>query len=192
LDIKDIISDSIEIKQAILENQELLQQIEKVIQILLKAFQSNAKVLWCGNGGSSADAQHLASELSGRFYLDRAALNSEALHVNTAYLTAVANDYGFEEIFARALEAKASAGDVLIALSTSGSSVNILKAIEKAKNLDMQIIMMTGENGSPAASKCDLVLSMPSSDTPRIQECHMLIGHIICAEVEARFFNQKS
>ena len=186
--IHKYISESIAIKQLILADTPLLDQIEFTIQSILKALNTNSKILWCGNGGSAADAQHLSAELSGRFYLDRKALNSEALHVNTSYLTAVANDYGYENIFSRALEAKGQAGDVLIALTTSGNSKNILNAIKQADKLGMTSILLTGQDGSSMSQLCAQTLKVPSTDTPRIQECHMLIGHIICAEVEARYF----
>lgn len=171
-----------------LEDDQLQDQIEMAIQIILNTLKQGGKILWCGNGGSAADAQHLSAELSGRFYLDRAALNSEALHVNGSYLTAVANDYGYEQIFARALEAKGKTDDVLVAISTSGKSKNIIHAIEKALELNMKVLFLSGNYEIPIASKCNVSIKAPSKDTPRVQECHMLIGHIICAEVEARFF----
>lgn len=187
--IRSSIQDSISLKESLLTEDGLIEKLETIITKILTCFNNDGKVLWCGNGGSAADAQHLSAELSGRFYMDRAALDSEALHVNSSYLTAVGNDYGFDDIYVRALGAKAKKGDVLIAMSTSGQSANILKAIEKAKSLNLTVVFLTGKSGSSHADKCDYHISIPSDDTARIQECHMLLGHIICAEVEAQYFS---
>ncbi|MCB0834046.1 MAG: SIS domain-containing protein, partial [Bacteroidetes bacterium] len=135
-----------------------------------------------------ADAQHIAAELSGRFYLDRKPLFAEALHVNSSFLTAVANDYGFEDVFARMVEAAGRKGDVLVGLSTSGNSENIIRAVEKANQLGMTTIGLTGEGGGKMKSICAHLIDVPSKDTPRIQECHILIGHIICELVEKSIF----
>jgi D-sedoheptulose 7-phosphate isomerase len=186
--IKQAIQQSIDAKAALLEDETLLQQIEKAVQLLVKTFQQGGKVLFCGNGGSAADAQHLAAELSGRFYFDRPPLFAEALHVNTSFLTAVANDYSFESIYSRMVMAAGRQGDVLVALSTSGNSPNVLSAIEMARKLGLQVIGMSGQQGGKMNDQCDVHFKVPSNDTPRIQECHMLIGHIICELVETDMF----
>lgn len=188
--IQNSIRESIAVKQAILADEAFLQKLEQTAQCLTKAFQSGNKVLFCGNGGSAADAQHIAAELSGRFYIDRPALFAEALHVNTSYLTAVANDYGFEAVYSRMVQAAGRPGDVLVALSTSGNSPNILKAIEMARDCGMQVVGFTGASGGKMASLCDFLLNVPSTDTPRIQESHILLGHIICQWVESAMFGQ--
>ena len=143
------------------------------------------KIHFCGNGGSAADAQHLAAELSGRFYYNRPPLNAEALHCNTSYLTAVANDFGYDHIFSRLLDATAHKGDVLVVLSTSGNSKNIIEAVHYAKNNDLVVISLTGQTGGLLADISDILINVPSTDTPRIQEVHIMIGHIICEQVES-------
>lgn len=188
-EIKNILSRSINLKQAILADEELVRATQNIVNQLVTTFQSGGKVLFCGNGGSAADAQHLATELSGRYYLSRPALFAEALHVNTSFLTAVGNDFGFEHVFARAVEAMGKKGDVLFALSTSGNSPNILKAIEKAKSMGLTVMGMTGETGGKMLEICDYLLKVPSTDTPRIQEGHMLLGHVICELVEHKLFS---
>ena len=186
--IKESISESISVKQKILANEELLEVITEVSNVCSEAFCNGNKVLFCGNGGSAADAQHLAAEFSGRFYYDRAPLPSEALHVNTSYLTAVANDYSFDEVYARILRGIGKEGDVLISLSTSGNSKNIIKALETAQELGMITVGLTGETGGKMKPLCDFLINVPSSDTPRIQESHIMIGHIICEFVESSLF----
>ena len=153
-------------------------------------FASNRRIYFCGNGGSAADAQHLAAELTGRFYTDRKALAAEALHCNTSYLTAVANDYGFDEIYARMIEGIAQEGDVLVGLSTSGNSKNIINAFEKAKEQNVITVSFTGETGGVLKPLSNYCINVPSSDTPRIQETHILVGHIICQQVEEKYFMQ--
>jgi D-sedoheptulose 7-phosphate isomerase len=186
--IAERIIDSIETKKRILDNEELLNVIESVVGICISAFRNGNKVLFCGNGGSAADAQHLAAEFSGRFYYDRPPLPSEALHVNTSYLTAVANDYAFDEVYARILKGSGKKGDILIALSTSGNSANIIKALQAAKENGITTIGMTGASGGIMKDLCDFLINVPSIDTPRIQESHIMIGHIICELVEATLF----
>lgn len=186
--IKDIIQASINTKQKILNNQQLIERIELATNRVAVAFQNGNKVLFCGNGGSAADAQHLAAEFSGRFYTDRDPLPSEALHVNSSYMTAVANDYSFDVVYARMLKAMGKNGDVLIALSTSGNSTNIINAIEQAKALGVITIGFTGETGGKMKDICDILINVPSKDTPRIQESHIMIGHIICQLVEEKLF----
>lgn len=187
-EIKDILRRSIEVKQAILQNPVLLDTVEKVVQLCTECFEKDGKILFCGNGGSAADAQHLAAEFSGRFYSDRDPLFAEALHVNTSYITAVGNDYGYEYIYSRLVKAKARKGDILIGLSTSGNSENIIKAFEQAKEQEVTCIGFTGESGGKMKNLSDLLINIPSTDTPRIQESHITIGHIICELVEKSIF----
>lgn len=182
------IAESIAVKQSILADAGFQQKIEQAAESCIRTFQSGGKVLFCGNGGSAADAQHIAAELSGRFYTDRAPLYAEALHVNSSYVTAVANDYGYDDVYARMVQAAGRPGDVLVAISTSGNSPNILKTIDMARRQGMTIIGMTGANGGKMCDICDILLNVPSKDTPRIQESHILIGHIICQIIETRVF----
>ncbi len=188
MNITQSIQQSIILKQQLLENQNFLLKIEQSIALIVDSLQHNGKIHFCGNGGSAADAQHLAAELSGRFYFNRPPLNAEALHCNSSYLTAVANDFGYDHIFARLLEASAHAGDILVAFSTSGNSENILKAIDVAHQKGLKVIAFTGETGGKMAEMVDILLNVPSTDTPRIQEIHILIGHIICEHVEKQMF----
>ena len=173
-----------------MDNPELLSRIQQATDIITTALRSGGKVHFCGNGGSAADAQHLAAELSGRFYIDRPPLNAEALHCNTSYLTAVANDYGYDAVFARLLQGTARVGDVVVGISTSGNSQNILKAFEKAKEMGVHVIAMTGESGGKMKELADVLLNVPSTDTPRIQESHILVGHILCELVETAMFGE--
>jgi D-sedoheptulose 7-phosphate isomerase len=186
--IKSRIQESLDIKAGMFADNTLLETVAKIAAATTEAFQSDHKVLFCGNGGSAADAQHLAAELSGRYYLDRAPLHAEALHVNSSFVTAVANDFGYNKVFARLVQAKGKPGDVLFALSTSGNSENILEAIAQAKEQSMLIVGFTGASGGAMKNHCDYLIQIPSNDTPRIQEGHMLIGHIICELVEVAIF----
>lgn len=186
--IQAIIQQSIEVKQRVLADTRMIQELGKVVDAWVTALSSGGKVLFCGNGGSAADAQHLAAELSGRFYFDRDPLPAEALHVNTSYLTAVANDYSYEEIYARLVKGMGQPGDVLVAISTSGNSPNILRAVEEAKKKKMIVVGMTGESGGKMTDLCDFILNVPSTDTPRVQEAHIMMGHILCELTEARLF----
>ena len=188
ISIENIIKDSIDVKQLILNDKELVKRINEAAMMCVESLKNGGKIHFCGNGGSAADAQHLAAELSGRFYYDRPPLNAEALHVNTSYLTAVANDYSYDMIYARMLQASAKRGDVLIGISTSGYSANILKSIEIAKEIGVRTIAMTGETGGKMADCCDILINVPSKCTPRIQESHIMIGHIICEIIEATMF----
>lgn len=190
-DIKRIISESVAVKQRILEDDELLRRIYAFKTMIVDAYRNGAKVLFCGNGGSAADAQHIAAELSGRFYLDRKPLHAEALHCNPSYMTSVSNDYGFEYVFSRAVEAFAKKGDILVGISTSGNSANVLKACEKAREKGVFIVAMTGNNGGKMAQMSDLLINVPSTDTPRIQEAHIMIGHIVCELVEKELFGNE-
>ncbi len=187
--IPEIIQASIEVKQSLLNNQLFLQTVDQIVFAVCKSFKAGHKVLFCGNGGSAADAQHLSAEFSGRFYKNRRALPSDALHCNSSYLTAVANDYSYDEIYARLVEGTMEKGDVLIGLSTSGNSTNIVKAFEMAKSKEIITIGFTGSSGGKLKPLSDYLLNVPSDITPRIQESHILIGHIICELVEADIFN---
>lgn len=187
--VKEIISASIETKQKVLADEKMLQTICDAVNAIADVFKDGKKVLFCGNGGSAADAQHLAAEFSGRFYKDRAALPSEALHCNTSYLTAVANDYSYDVIYSRIIEGTGLPGDVLVGLSTSGNSPNIVKAFEAAKAKQMITVGFTGESGGKMKELSDYLFNIPSKDTPRIQESHILIGHIICELVETKLFS---
>jgi len=186
--IKEIISKSIETKQRILEDEDFLARIEKAVEIITSAFKNGNKVLFCGNGGSAADAQHLAAEFSGRFYTDRDALPAEALHCNTSYITAVANDYSYDVIYSRLIKGTGNEGDVLVGLSTSGNSKNIVKAFEVAKEKNMTTIAFTGSSGGKLKKLAGFLINVPSDDTPRIQESHIMLGHIICQLVEEIYF----
>lgn len=188
MDINKRIKDSIALKQEILNNTTLISNITETIEIITSCFKNGGKVLLCGNGGSAADAQHIAAELSGRFYFDRDPLPAEAMHVNTSYLTAVANDYSYDEIYARYLKSSGKKGDVLVGISTSGNSKNILRAFEEAKKLQIKTISLTGETGGKLKDLSDILINIPSSDTPRIQESHIMVGHIICEFVEKNLF----
>jgi D-sedoheptulose 7-phosphate isomerase len=186
--IKKIISASISVKQKLLLDEGMLKTTNQVVDVIVKAFKSGNRVYFAGNGGSAADAQHLAAEFSGRFYTDRLALPAEALHCNTSYLTAVANDYSFDEIYARLIRGIAHPGDVLVGLSTSGNSGNIVKAFETARQKQVITVGFTGESGGKLKSLSDYLFNIPSTDTPRIQESHILLGHIICELVESAYF----
>lgn len=179
---------SIAVKEAIVADAAFLEKIEQAAAWLTACFRQDGKVLFCGNGGSAADAQHLSAELSGRFYTDRPPLFAEALHVNSSYVTAVANDYGYERVFSRMVQAAGRSGDILVAISTSGNSPGILEAIDMAHTQGMRVIGLTGASGGKMAGRCDLLLNVPSGDTPRIQESHILIGHILCQLVEKEMF----
>lgn len=189
--IKNLIQASIDVKVEVLSNTALQQTLATCVEKIATAFKNGNKVLFCGNGGSAADAQHLAAEFSGRFYTDREALPSEALHVNTSYLTAVANDYSYDVVYSRMIQGIGKPGDVLIGLSTSGNSINIIKAFETAREKQMITIGFTGATGGKMKQACDYLINIPSTDTPRIQESHILLGHIICQLVEEIIFPTK-
>ena len=186
--IKQVIEESVRLKTTLLNDETFLKEIEKVKDVMVKALRDKKKILWCGNGGSAADCQHLAAELSGRFYYDRPPLRSEALHCNTSYLTAVANDYSYDVIFSRMIKAMGDEGDIIVGISTSGNSKNIILALEEAKERGMIRISFTGNGGGEMKSKSDYTLDIPSSDTPRVQECHIMVGHILCELVESEIF----
>jgi len=186
--IRTILQESINVKSKLLEDAVLMQTIEQVVAAIIEAFNAGNKVLFCGNGGSAADAQHLAAEFSGRFYTDRKPLPSEALHCNTSYLTAVANDYGYEFVYSRIVKGTGKPGDVIVGLSTSGNSANITLALQTAREIGMKTVGLTGEGGGKMKDWFDFLIAVPSKDTPWIQESHITIGHIICQLVEERLF----
>ncbi|MDP4820750.1 MAG: D-sedoheptulose 7-phosphate isomerase [Saprospiraceae bacterium] len=188
--IQNNFREAIALKEQLLQDTQLQDHILRIADLLIHTFQQKGKVLFCGNGGSAADAQHLAAEFSGRYYFDRPPLPSEALHVNTSYLTAVANDYSYEEVYARLIRAMGNPGDVLIGLSTSGNSANVVKAFMEARALGMVTVGFTGAGGGLMKEQSDYLIAIPSRNTPRIQECHMLIGHSICEIVEAALFQR--
>jgi len=186
--LKKRLQESIDLKTQVLNNVTILNTVEAVVKDIVTCYKHDGKVLWAGNGGSAADSQHLAAELSGRFYYDRPPLYSEALHVNTSYTTAVANDYSYDVIYSRLTHAMGRKGDVLIGLSTSGNSTNVIKALEVANQLGMVTVGFTGETGGKMKDLCKYLINIPSKDTPRIQECHMILGHTICVLVEMELF----
>lgn len=194
MDYKELITSkigaSISTKQELLNDLNRVGVIEKVAAAFSETFKKDGKVFFCGNGGSAADAQHISAELSGRFYKDRKPLYAEAFHVNSSYMTAVANDYGYDEVYSRMAEACCRKGDVLVGISTSGNSKNIVKAFEVAKKQGCLTVAMTGESGGKLAELSDILVNVPSTDTPRIQECHILIGHLICEIVEIELFGK--
>jgi D-sedoheptulose 7-phosphate isomerase len=186
--IKDIIKASISVKEQVLQNDELLVTVSKTADAIVAALANGNRVYFCGNGGSAADAQHLAAEFSGRFYTDRKALPAEALHCNTSYMTAVANDYSFDVVYARLIDGIGQQGDILVGLSTSGNSANIVKAFEVAKSKGILTVGFTGLSGGLMKELSDYFINVPSLDTPRIQESHIMLGHIICQLVEEKYF----
>ena len=188
--IKNIVQASIDTKSKALKDDQLLHTTEKIVGAMIDALKNGHHIYFCGNGGSAADAQHLAAELSGRFYTDRDALPAEALHCNTSYITAVANDYSYDVIYSRLIKGIGNPGDVLVGLSTSGNSKNIINAFEVAKEKGMITIAFTGESGGKLKNHADHLLNIPSDDTPRIQESHITLGHIICQLVEEIYFEK--
>lgn len=188
--IAKIISDSIAVKQLILQNSSLLATTGQIASLMVSALKNGNRIYFCGNGGSAADAQHLAAEFSGRFYTDREALPAEALHCNTSYLTAVANDYSYDVVYARLIKGIGTKGDFLVGLSTSGNSGNIVKAFEVAREKGIITVGFTGDTGGKMKELSDYLINVPSKDTPRIQESHIMLGHIICQLVEEQYFNK--
>lgn len=186
--LKSRLQASIDLKTSLLTNDAILNTVQQIVKDMVTCYRNDGKVLWAGNGGSAADAQHLSAELSGRFYYDRPPLFSEALHVNTSYTTAVANDYSYDIIFSRLVKAMGRKGDMLIGLSTSGNSANVIKALEVANEIGMVTVAFTGETGGKMNGLAKYLVNIPSKDTPRIQECHMILGHTICELVEMELF----
>jgi len=188
--IANIIAESVAVKNKVLQDEKLLKTVEDIVPLMVGALKNGNRIYFCGNGGSAADAQHLAAEFSGRFYTDREALPAEALHCNTSYLTAVANDYGYDVVYARLIRGIANKGDILVGLSTSGNSENIIKAFEVAREKKVVTIAFTGDSGGKMKPLSDYLINIPSKDTPRIQESHILLGHIICQLVEQEYFKK--
>ncbi|HEX9510821.1 MAG TPA: SIS domain-containing protein [Puia sp.] len=186
--IQAIINESLTVKSQVLNDLRLIGLVGDLVTLITDRFRQGKHLYFCGNGGSAADAQHLAAEFSGRFYINRDALPSEALHCNTSYLTAVANDFGYELIYSRLIKGIGKPGDILVGLSTSGNSVNIVKAFITAREKGITTIGMTGEGGGKMKEYSDYLIDIPSRNTPRIQEAHMLLGHIICQLVEELYF----
>lgn len=186
--VKQLISASIATKQQLLQDEPLLKLIAAIADKIVESFRNGHRLYFCGNGGSAADAQHLAAEFSGRFYKDRPALPAEALHCNTSYLTAVANDYSFDVVYARLIEGIGEAGDVLVGISTSGNSPNIVNAFASARSKGVITVGFTGTSGGKMKACSDYLINIPSTDTPRIQESHILVGHIICQLAEEKYF----
>ena len=187
--IINLINESVRNFTNISKDQNQVVLIENITNTILNAFKSDNKLLLCGNGGSAADAQHIAAELSGRFEIDRKPLNAEALHVNSSFVTAVANDYGYEEVYSRMVEANGKNGDILLALSTSGNSKNVIRAIDKANSKGLITIGFSGNDGGAMQNLCKYNLIIPSDNTARIQEAHILVGHIICKLIEQKMFS---
>jgi D-sedoheptulose 7-phosphate isomerase len=177
--------------QAMLANYELLNAFNETKSVCIQAYREHRKILIAGNGGSAADAQHFAGELVSRFYFDRPALSAIALTTDTSILTAIGNDYGYEDIFSRQIEAHGNQGDVFFAISTSGRSPNILKAIKQAKKAGLTVIGLSGQNGGSMKPLCDICFCIPSESTPRIQEGHLLIEHCLCASIEQELFGSQ-
>jgi D-sedoheptulose 7-phosphate isomerase len=189
MNIESCINKSIEVKKMMLEDFHLIDTIEEISIQAAEILKNKGRILLCGNGGSAADAQHIAAELSGRYTLDREPLDAEALHVNSSYITAVANDYSFDDVYSRLVKAKGRTGDMLIAISTSGNSQNIIKAINSAKDIGLVTVGMTGETGGKMKDLVDYLINIPSHETPRIQEAQIMVGHIFCQIIEENIFN---
>lgn len=186
--IEERILESIKVKEKIIGDRELIKRIDSAATKILECYKKGKKVLCAGNGGSAADAQHIVAELVGRFYLERPALKAEALNTNTSTITSIGNDYDYSKIFSRQIEANGDKGDIFIGLSTSGNSKNIIEAIKVCKEKGLIVIGFTGESGGQMKDLCDILINVPSKDTPRIQEAHITIGHIICEIVEKKLF----
>lgn len=184
----DSLKTAITLREKMMSNEAFVSNVLKTVDLIVTAYKNDKKVLFAGNGGSAADAQHLAAELVGRFYYDRPALYAEALTANTSDLTCIGNDYGYDFVFSRGVDAKGRAGDVLFAISTSGNSANVVNAAKSAKAKKMIVIAMTGETGGRLSEYADVLLNVPSKDTARIQECHITLGHLICEFIESELF----
>lgn len=187
--ITEQIQESISVKQKMLSDPELLQTIKDAAQMVTDTYRNNGKTLLAGNGGSAADAQHIAGEFVSRFYFDRPGIPSIALTTDTSVLTAIGNDYGYDKLFERQLQAQGNQGDVFIGITTSGNSANIINALQVCKEKGIKSIVLTGDSGGKTADMCDICIKVPSNETPRIQEAHILIGHIICCITEENLFS---
>ncbi len=188
--IRNTIQNSVSLKECLLRDEAYIEKVKDSILLITRCYEFGGKILLCGNGGSAADAQHLAAEFGGKFYFDRQPLHAEALHCNTSFLTAVANDYSYDLIYQRMVQAAGIKNDVLMAFSTSGNSKNIVNALQAAKKNKMHTIGFTGKSGGKMAAFCDIIIKIPSNDTARIQEAHIMTGHIICEWVERNIFNK--
>ena len=186
--IRKQIEESLKVKKLLLDDENFIKAIKESAEICCDALRGDKKVIFAGNGGSAADAQHLAGELVSRFGFDRPGLSAIAITTDTSVITSISNDYGFDKLFSRQVQAIGKKGDVLIALSTSGNSVNIIEGLKEAKKTGLKTIGFTGISGGKMAHACDICLKVPSKDTPRIQETHILIGHIICSIIENSLF----
>jgi len=186
--IKSIVQASIDVKKTILGDERLIALVQEIAEGMVQALKNGNRIYFCGNGGSAADAQHLAAEFSGRFYTDRDALPAEALHCNTSYLTAVANDYSYDVVYARLIKGIGLPGDYLVGLTTSGNSTNIIKAFEVCREKGIKTVGFTGATGGKIKELADYLVNVPATDTPRIQESHIMLGHIICQLVEELYF----
>ncbi len=186
--ISNSINESITTKQLFVDDVRNIELIKAVANHCINTFKNNGKVLLCGNGGSAADAQHIAAELSGRFNYDREPLYAEALHVNTSYITAVANDYGYDHVYSRMIKAAGKKGDIFIGISTSGNSPNVVNAVVEAKKQGMITVGFTGASGGKMDELVDMCIKVPSNNTARVQEVHLLVGHVICEEIESTLF----
>ena len=184
------LQESINTQSILLSDSKIAEEFERVLKACIKTYQNNGKRLIAGNGGSAADAQHFAGELVSRFHFDRPALSAIALTTDSSILTAIGNDYGYADVFARQIEAHGRSGDVFIAISTSGNSANILKAIQTAKAIGLVVIGLTGRSGGKMKDMCDVCLCAPSDSTPRIQECHLFFEHTLCACIEESLFGE--
>src|SRR5437899_7970710 len=189
--VAELLEASIATKQSLLSSPDLVVTVATVSEILVNALKQGNKLLLFGNGGSAADAQHIAAELVGRFAFDRPALPALALSVNSSCVTAIGNDRGFDQVFARQLEALARPGDVAVGISTSGNSANVVHAMSQAREMGLQTVALTGRTGGRLKNRVDHCICVPSNETPRIQECHILIGHILSEIVERELFNQQ-
>lgn len=184
------IQDSVETKTKLLNDTLTTELIAKAASMITDAYKNGKKTLLAGNGGSAADAQHIAGEFVSRFYFDRPGIASIALTTDTSVLTAIGNDYGYDKIFERQIQAQGVQGDVFIGISTSGNSKNVIKALEQCKKSGVFSVSLTGKGGGQMKDLSDICIEVPSSETPRIQECHILIGHIICCIVEENLFSE--
>ena len=187
--IEEYIKESISVKENLLNNKETVAVIQKIADSIIKAYKDGKKVLTAGNGGSAADAQHIAGELVSRFYFNRPGLSAFALTTDTSILTAIGNDFGYDVTISRQIQANAKKGDVFIAISTSGNSKNIVEALKEAKKIGVTTVGFVGQKDCEMDKLCDYIIKVPSTDTPKIQESHIMVAHIICALVEEGMFS---
>lgn len=188
--ISDQVQKSIEVKQYLLHDTDMMELIKKVSLKCAEVYKNGNKTLIAGNGGSAADAQHIAGEFVSKFYFDRPGISSIALTTDTSIITAIGNDYGYEQLFSRQIQANGNKGDMFIGISTSGNSANVIEALKECKKKEIITIGLTGAKGGEMAKLCDYCIKVPSNETPRVQESHILVGHIICAVVEEVLFGK--